>query len=336
VVDFGIRVILGIDASSVGLQTWGCANSARNWSTSINLSLHLLHAGERAIIGDLEVNIAGDRSATAIRSTSTTSIEIIARLVRSLVVVAGLVGNTRRLSVGINGNVISTFARSGVTAVNDVLNGQISGGPSTTTFDVDTVSKSGRGSMSPARSTILRDVLVASGRSVVNSIDISPIESSWKCLWINVFPRQRLANVLSASGVSQSPVSFHVVSTLITTSKHNTRKDIWFAVHGKAYNVTEFLNEHPGGDEVLLERAGKDASSAFDEIGHSPDAHEMMHKYYVGDMDQTETAAPKKTSHANKAAVKPQSSGEISPVLIISVFVFLAGLAYVYFQRMHQ
>ena len=35
---------------------------------------------------------------------------------------------------------------------------------------------------------------------------------------------------------------------------HNTRDDIWFAVHGKVYDVTDFLDEHPGGEEVRMRR----------------------------------------------------------------------------------
>ena len=31
-------------------------------------------------------------------------------------------------------------------------------------------------------------------------------------------------------------------------------------IKGKAYDVTKFLDEHPGGEEVLLDMAGKDAT----------------------------------------------------------------------------
>lgn len=33
-----------------------------------------------------------------------------------------------------------------------------------------------------------------------------------------------------------------------------------------------FIIQHPGGEEVLLEQAGKDATEAFEDVGHSTDA----------------------------------------------------------------
>lgn len=35
--------------------------------------------------------------------------------------------------------------------------------------------------------------------------------------------------------------------TLDTLSKHNSKTDCWIAVHSKVWDVTEFINEHPGG-----------------------------------------------------------------------------------------
>jgi cytochrome b involved in lipid metabolism len=43
--------------------------------------------------------------------------------------------------------------------------------------------------------------------------------------------------------------------------------------------------KHPGGEEVLIDEGAKDASGPFDDVGHSPDARELLEKYYVGDLD---------------------------------------------------
>ncbi|KAK6919928.1 Cytochrome b5-like heme/steroid binding domain [Dillenia turbinata] len=51
------------------------------------------------------------------------------------------------------------------------------------------------------------------------------------------------------------------------------------------YDVTSFLDDHPGGDEVLLTAAEKDATNEFEDVGHSDSAREMMGKYYIGEID---------------------------------------------------
>ncbi|XP_048211182.1 cytochrome b5 type B isoform X2 [Perognathus longimembris pacificus] len=67
-------------------------------------------------------------------------------------------------------------------------------------------------------------------------------------------------------------------------AKHNTSKETWLVIHGRVYDVTGFLDEHPAGEELLLEQAGTDATESFEDIGHSPDAREMLKQYYIGDV----------------------------------------------------
>jgi succinate dehydrogenase/fumarate reductase flavoprotein subunit len=46
-------------------------------------------------------------------------------------------------------------------------------------------------------------------------------------------------------------------------AKHNTKEDCWVAVNGMALNVTDFLENHPGGPKAILLYAGKDATEEF-------------------------------------------------------------------------
>jgi len=64
--------------------------------------------------------------------------------------------------------------------------------------------------------------------------------------------------------------------------KHNTTKDLWVVIGTKVYDLTNFVDEHPGGESVLLEEAGKDATAAFTEIGHTSDALKEQEKYFIG------------------------------------------------------
>ncbi|CAM8989465.1 hypothetical protein QQ045_009218 [Rhodiola kirilowii] len=91
-------------------------------------------------------------------------------------------------------------------------------------------------------------------------------------------------------------------------AKHNNPKDCWLIINGKVYDVTQFLDDHPGGDDPLLQVTGKDASDDFEDVGHSNNAREVMKEYYIGDIDLS--TMPPKTKH--QAAVKTQQVQQVS------------------------
>ncbi|KAI9255821.1 FMN-dependent dehydrogenase-domain-containing protein [Phascolomyces articulosus] len=53
-------------------------------------------------------------------------------------------------------------------------------------------------------------------------------------------------------------------------AKHTSKQDVWVIIHGKVYDLTKFLPEHPGGQKIIMKYAGKDATKAFEPI-HPPD-----------------------------------------------------------------
>lgn len=57
---------------------------------------------------------------------------------------------------------------------------------------------------------------------------------------------------------------------------------------GQVFDVTNFLLEHPGGEEVILENAGRDATLAFRGVGHSALALRALDDYLVGILCHTE------------------------------------------------
>ncbi|XP_066581576.1 cytochrome b5-like isoform X2 [Prorops nasuta] len=76
--------------------------------------------------------------------------------------------------------------------------------------------------------------------------------------------------------------------TRAEVAKHIDSNDAWIIIHNKVYDVTKFLNEHPGGEEVLLEQAGRDGTEPFEDIGHSMDARQMMEPYKIGELVESE------------------------------------------------
>jgi hypothetical protein len=50
---------------------------------------------------------------------------------------------------------------------------------------------------------------------------------------------------------------------LSEVAKHNVKHDCWVVIHGKVYDLTGFLNTHPGGPNTILSWAGRDATKTW-------------------------------------------------------------------------
>ncbi|KAG0504626.1 hypothetical protein KC19_N011300 [Ceratodon purpureus] len=115
-----------------------------------------------------------------------------------------------------------------------------------------------------------------------------------------------------------------VVYTLDDCLKHRDKEDCWIIIDGKVYDVSEFLEEHPGGDDVILLATGKDATDDFEDVGHSAGARELMKKYLIGDMDVT--TLPVEESDEKTPQILP-NKGSPSEMLI-TVLQFLIPLTF--------
>ncbi|KAM3172515.1 hypothetical protein ACTXT7_014356 [Hymenolepis weldensis] len=72
------------------------------------------------------------------------------------------------------------------------------------------------------------------------------------------------------------------VFTLEEVRKHKSENDCWIIIHDKVYDVSKFLNEHPGGDFVILENGGGYATEPFEDVCHSEAARKQMENYCIG------------------------------------------------------
>jgi len=48
--------------------------------------------------------------------------------------------------------------------------------------------------------------------------------------------------------------------------QHAKHDDCWVALHGKVYDLTDFVDEHPAGPEAILQNAGADGTAEFEAI----------------------------------------------------------------------
>ncbi|PKY00360.1 cytochrome b5 [Aspergillus campestris IBT 28561] len=70
--------------------------------------------------------------------------------------------------------------------------------------------------------------------------------------------------------------------TLEEVGAHKSKTDLWVTIHGKVYDVSEYVKDHPGGADVLVDVAGQDATAAYEDVGHSEDANEILETFLIG------------------------------------------------------
>jgi len=97
-------------------------------------------------------------------------------------------------------------------------------------------------------------------------------------------------------------VTAEKVVTLEELREHTTKDNIWLLLEGKVYDVTKFLEEHPGGDEVILSEAGKDATEAFEDVGHSEEARVLLPGMLVGAFEKGDNEVKAKVYQSTAAA----------------------------------
>ena len=65
------------------------------------------------------------------------------------------------------------------------------------------------------------------------------------------------------------------------------RDNAHVAVHGKVYDVSSYIGQHPEGADQIALGAGRDISQVFESY-HSDKAFEMLERFYVGDLVSSE------------------------------------------------
>ncbi|CUS21752.1 LAQU0S03e09956g1_1 [Lachancea quebecensis] len=84
--------------------------------------------------------------------------------------------------------------------------------------------------------------------------------------------------------------------------RHNRKDDCWVVIDGYVYDVTAFINQHPGGSAVIRGNAGKDVSAIFSAL-HPPD---VIQKY----IHESQRLGPLKGQMPSDLICPPPPTGE--------------------------
>ncbi|TNM91103.1 hypothetical protein fugu_003392 [Takifugu bimaculatus] len=121
--------------------------------------------------------------------------------------------------------------------------------------------------------------------------------------------------------------------TLEEIGAHNMSNDTWLVIHDKVYDITRFLEEHPGGEEVLLEQAGGDATESFEDVGHSTDAREMLQQYLIGEVHMDDR---RKDPAKKEVPTDPKETSSWTTWLIPALVATIVGIMCRYYMFDHK
>ena len=103
--------------------------------------------------------------------------------------------------------------------------------------------------------------------------------------FLRIFTRQ-ISLKSSAAPQTVTDLAPHKLKqySLKEVAQHCTADSCWMVIFDKVYDLTEFIEYHPGGYEIMLEYGGSDATNAFNEKPHTIEAFDMLEKYLIGEL----------------------------------------------------
>lgn len=74
--------------------------------------------------------------------------------------------------------------------------------------------------------------------------------------------------------------------TLEALAEHDGAESCWKAIHGRVYDITDYVADHPTEEAVILEWCGRESTEGWDNkrpgVPHSPRAEGMLEEYLIG------------------------------------------------------
>ncbi|XP_066597171.1 cytochrome b5 reductase 4 isoform X2 [Prorops nasuta] len=106
------------------------------------------------------------------------------------------------------------------------------------------------------------------------------------------------------------------IVSMTELAEHNKRTDAWIAIRGIVFNVTRYMDFHPGGVDELMKGVGKDATKLFENVHAWVNYQSILQKCVVGRLNRTSSISSSSSSVGKETATanscSPSTLGLIS------------------------
>ena len=91
-------------------------------------------------------------------------------------------------------------------------------------------------------------------------------------------------------------------------ARHCARDDLWLVVNRRVYDLTEYVDNHPGGDSILR-TAGRDSTAGFEGPQHPASVHDLISTYLIGRLAEGGSGAVAAADDAAAACGDQEAAG---------------------------
>jgi cytochrome b involved in lipid metabolism/uncharacterized membrane protein len=149
--------------------------------------------------------------------------------------------------------------------------------------------------------TVIVPILATVSLVLTFLVGHSGAEATWK----NRIAQTQLPALEDSAPSASAPAGMINLSTS-EIKKHNSKTDCWSIVNGKVYNLTSYVQKHPGGNAVIANICGKDGTSSFtNQHNTQSKPNSVLSGFLLGSVGASITA-----DVANKVVTPPASSNE--------------------------
>lgn len=106
--------------------------------------------------------------------------------------------------------------------------------------------------------------------------------------------------------------------TRAEVESHKTASSCYVTLGTKVFDITDFVDDHPGGGDLILEYGGKDVEDILKDSSshpHSEAAYEVLDDSLVGFVVSSKASTVGQTAQSSNgsAAIQPSTNGQIDP-----------------------
>lgn len=114
--------------------------------------------------------------------------------------------------------------------------------------------------------------------------------------------------------------------TMAEVATHCKRDNAWICVEGRAYDVTKYVESHPGGWLPIANLAGKDVSDAFANYHPARVYEKLLPSFYIGDIVDYKVPAFVLEHRAQRQELLRRNRFETKPSFYVVMCLWYAAL----------